>query len=92
MALTLCYECKKQISDLATMCPHCGAPSAADREEQEKRVQMKKLGFDYDRVPKCPICRGSRISKVSLVDRVCGAGFIGTAGKTQKCGDCGAMF
>lgn len=26
MALTLCYECGKEISDLAASCPNCGAP------------------------------------------------------------------
>ena len=29
MALSPCYECEKQISDLAEACPHCGAPSRA---------------------------------------------------------------
>lgn len=24
--LTVCAECKKQVSDKATACPHCGAP------------------------------------------------------------------
>lgn len=27
MALIKCYECKKKISDLAPVCPHCGVPS-----------------------------------------------------------------
>jgi RNA polymerase subunit RPABC4/transcription elongation factor Spt4 len=26
MALTTCRECKGQISEWATKCPHCGAP------------------------------------------------------------------
>jgi hypothetical protein len=29
MALTLCYECNKEISDLAAFCPNCGAPFQA---------------------------------------------------------------
>jgi len=28
MALILCYECEKEISDEAPACPHCGAPKA----------------------------------------------------------------
>jgi len=27
MALIKCPECGKEISDLATQCPHCGCPS-----------------------------------------------------------------
>lgn len=26
MALTSCFECKKEISDRAKQCPHCGVP------------------------------------------------------------------
>ena len=38
MALILCYECEKEISDKAPACPHCGAPKEAlppEREEAE---------------------------------------------------------
>ncbi len=27
MAIITCYECKKEISDTAKQCPHCGATS-----------------------------------------------------------------
>ncbi len=29
MALVACRECKKEVSDLASACPHCGAPAKA---------------------------------------------------------------
>ena len=29
MALTTCWECKKEISDTAAVCPHCGAAGTA---------------------------------------------------------------
>jgi hypothetical protein len=32
MALTHCNECKHQISDNATTCPHCGAPTQAKHD------------------------------------------------------------
>ena len=32
MALILCPECKKEISDRATACPHCGLPSPAAKK------------------------------------------------------------
>ena len=30
MALILCYECEKEISDKAPACPHCGASGEKD--------------------------------------------------------------
>lgn len=32
MALIACAECKKEISDKAATCPHCGAPISASRQ------------------------------------------------------------
>jgi hypothetical protein len=29
MAMTACWECKKEISDTAAVCPHCGAAGTA---------------------------------------------------------------
>lgn len=31
MAMMECTECKKQISDLAKSCPHCGAPASSKK-------------------------------------------------------------
>ena len=32
MALIICPECNERISDLATVCPHCGLPSPAAKK------------------------------------------------------------
>ena len=43
MAMTSCKECSKPLSDLASSCPHCGAPASraiptpADREEASRQ-------------------------------------------------------
>jgi RNA polymerase subunit RPABC4/transcription elongation factor Spt4 len=37
MALINCNECKKQISDTATSCPHCGAPTP---QKNTKKVSI----------------------------------------------------
>lgn len=34
MSLTTCQECEKQVSELAALCPHCGAP-VQKRSEQD---------------------------------------------------------
>jgi hypothetical protein len=39
MALISCGECKKEISDKAVACPHCGAP----RETIERAASIQKL-------------------------------------------------
>jgi hypothetical protein len=40
MSLTLCRECKKEVSPNAAMCPSCGAPKPADPE-------WNGWGFDW---------------------------------------------
>lgn len=44
MALIYCPECKKQISDKADYCPHCGLPKRyfAQQHDQAKPVTVKK--------------------------------------------------
>jgi len=62
-------------------------------KEENNKASFKSLaGFDPDKIPRCPICRGTRLSKVTLYDRIVTSGFIGTAGKTIKCDTCGATF
>lgn len=55
MALVSCKECGKEISDTASVCPHCGAPVVKD-------IYCQKCGT---RVPAnvsfCPEC-GTRIN------------------------------
>ncbi|MCX4335218.1 MAG: TM2 domain-containing protein [Bacteroidales bacterium] len=50
MALILCKECGKEISDSAANCPHCGAPVVKD-------VFCKKCGAKIpENVEFCPNC------------------------------------
>jgi predicted amidophosphoribosyltransferase len=34
MALINCYECNREISDLANSCPHCGAPAKSNKKNE----------------------------------------------------------
>lgn len=36
MSLINCYECNKQISDMANACPHCGAPIKPNKSNTNK--------------------------------------------------------
>lgn len=50
MALINCNECGSQVSDLATSCPHCGAPV-------EKKVYCRECGKQIaESVSVCPNC------------------------------------
>ncbi len=41
MALIECYECGKEISSMATSCPHCGAPARIVNIENEDEIDIK---------------------------------------------------
>ena len=41
MALIKCYECSKEISDLAMSCPNCGAPQSLDSIKNNKSNNLK---------------------------------------------------
>jgi hypothetical protein len=43
MALILCYECEKEISDKAPACPHCGAPKEALPPEIEEAEILESV-------------------------------------------------
>jgi uncharacterized membrane protein YvbJ len=43
MPLIKCKECGKEISDQATACPNCGAPTQYGQED-EKKERRKKRG------------------------------------------------
>ena len=50
MALINCQECGKEISDTASVCPHCGAPVV-------KEVYCSKCGTKVpENVQYCPAC------------------------------------
>jgi len=40
MALIQCYECSREISDKAPVCPHCGAPSISQAKVQDVKEQF----------------------------------------------------
>lgn len=50
MALINCLECGKQISDKATVCPHCGCPIASRVKCPECSTMVK------DTATSCPNC------------------------------------
>lgn len=79
MALVSCKECGKEISDTASVCPHCGAPVVKD-------IYCQKCGTKVpENVSFCPEC-GARINACanqSGKDRVTAALlalFLGTLG------------
>lgn len=44
MALTNCTECQKEVSDKATVCPHCGSPiNNMTAQEASASVKFKNL-------------------------------------------------
>lgn len=44
MALAPCPECKKEVSDKALACPHCGMPLAAQLERDRRRSRRRLVG------------------------------------------------
>lgn len=45
MALIACYECSKQISDLAPACPSCGAPSKKESKPLSESERIIWEGY-----------------------------------------------
>ena len=43
MALIKCKECRKEISDLAASCPHCGAPLKAAATSPQTNYQQQVI-------------------------------------------------
>ena len=48
MALILCEECEKEISNKAEHCVHCGAPVEGTQllDDEELRDKMSNLGYE----------------------------------------------
>lgn len=40
MALVVCPECGKEISNMAKACPSCGYPVSSDSVEEKENVQI----------------------------------------------------
>ena len=47
MALILCAECSKQVSDMAEVCPNCGFPIKAKQEVDLKQIGEKSEAEQY---------------------------------------------
>jgi hypothetical protein len=45
MALIHCKECSKEISDLASACPHCGYPLTDEESEEESNKESSSKGW-----------------------------------------------
>lgn len=70
MALIICPECEKEISDQVKACPHCGYPLSANNQEQSAPQQVEVTSVSLG--PKNPeqkkkILIGGLVSVVSIV-------------------------
>jgi hypothetical protein len=62
MALIKCYECSKEISDIAEACPHCGAVKTVECHECSKQISK---GLN-----KCPHCGAPEVHFVKINNRI----------------------
>ncbi len=76
MALIPCPECGKEISELATVCVHCGYPYKEQRE--------KHLDFKNPRGVRCPKCGAESVYTVHHTSEEKPISFL--------CGRCGTKF
>ena len=54
MALIACEECKREISDRAAACPHCGCPIAREPSEPARPAEAKAAAKS-ERVPEVKV-------------------------------------
>lgn len=70
--------------------------SQQDRELSIKMEHGKAVLEEKSRVPKCPSCGSTNISKIGVLNRAVSTYFLGLAsgkiGKTHKCNNCGTMW
>lgn len=67
-----------------------------DAEFNAKMAHGKAILEEQSRVPKCPTCGSSSISKIGTINRMVSTGLFGLAsskiGKTHKCNNCGTTW
>lgn len=67
-----------------------------DRDLRAKMEHGKAVLEGKSRVPKCPSCGSSNISKIGVINRTVSTHFLGLAsskiGKTHKCNNCGTTW
>ena len=66
------------------------------RENEAKMTHGKSILEEKSRIPKCPSCGSSNISKIGLLNRAVSFELVGFAsskiGKTHKCKNCGTTW
>lgn len=66
------------------------------QENEAKMAHGKSILEEKSRVPKCPSCGSSNVSKIGALGRAVSVGIWGLAsskiGKTHKCNNCGTTF
>ena len=67
-----------------------------DAEFNAKMAHGKAILEEQSRIPKCPSCGSSNISKIGTINRMVSTGLFGLAsskiGKTHKCNNCGTTW
>ena len=65
-------------------------------EFDAKMAHGKAILEEQSRVPKCPTCQSTNISKIGTLNRMASVGLFGLAsskiGKTHKCNNCGTTW
>ena len=69
MAIVKCKKCGEDISDKAKICPHCGAPSIEEPEENTPPTICEECGAEIpEGVEACPKCGCPAPKKKDVVD------------------------
>lgn len=93
MALIECSECKKEISDKAQSCPHCGNPINATSTNQEEILCCPKCGSSQLHSDKKGFSGGKAVAGAVLTGGIgLLAGTIGSGDIKITCLKCGNKF
>ena len=78
MALIICPECGKEVSDKAPACIHCGFPFAAQKTNDDAQIICPKCGSNQ-------VTTGPRGYTLR-------SGVFGSNKTVNRCGKCGHMW